>query len=63
MTSEDAPPRSFKCPKLECGAEYFAFEQDVPPTEKPKCQECGTAFLAKAGKAFIYYFPVRDILH
>jgi hypothetical protein len=47
MTPEDAPPRSFNCPKLDCGA-YFAIEKDVPPVEKPTCIECGTPFSASA---------------
>jgi hypothetical protein len=62
MASEEAPPRSFKCPKLDCGAEYFAIEQDVPPAAKPKCLECGTPFLARIREeGFVHYYPARHI--
>jgi hypothetical protein len=44
MVSEEAPLLSFKCPKLNCGAEYFAIEQDVSRAAKPKCLDCGTPF-------------------
>jgi hypothetical protein len=61
IASEEAPPRSFKCPKLDCGAEYFAIEQDVPPPAKPKCMECGTPFLASTREKFVHYCPTRHI--
>jgi ribosomal protein S27AE len=61
MTSEDAPPRSFRCPKLDCGADYFAVEQEVPPVAKPKCLECGTPFLARTSERFVHYYPTRHI--
>ena len=59
MTSDDAPPRSFNCPKLDCGAAYFAIEKDVPPVEKPKCIECGTPFLARTREGFVHYYRAR----
>jgi hypothetical protein len=59
--SEDAPPRSFQCPKLDCEAEYFAIEKDVPPAAKPKCLECGTPFLVRTRERFVHYYPRRHI--
>ena len=61
MTSEDAPPRSFRCPKLDCGAKYFTIEQEAPPVGKPKCLECGTPFLARTNERFVHYYPTRHI--
>jgi hypothetical protein len=57
----DALPRSFNCPKLDCGIEYFAIERDVPPAAKPKCLECGTPFLARTREGYVHYYSARHV--
>jgi hypothetical protein len=51
------PPHNYKCPKLECGAEYFAIHREHPPETKPRCNECGTPFLAMESGQYIHYQP------
>jgi hypothetical protein len=49
----------YRCPKLECGAKYFATTKDEAPDKKPRCIECDTPFLAKDNGRYIHYFLDR----
>jgi hypothetical protein len=42
MTTESP---NFKCPKIDCSAQYVSVRRDCAPAEKPRCAECGTPFL------------------
>jgi transposase-like protein len=48
-------PYNFRCPNLVCKAEYVAVRRDSAPPQKPRCVECGMAFLAKDEGQFIRY--------
>jgi hypothetical protein len=57
------PPHNYKCPKLECGAQYFAIHRERPPETKPRCSKCGTPFLAKERSGrYIHYQAAWDIV-
>jgi hypothetical protein len=53
--SETADSYNFKCPKLECAAEYVAIHRDYVPDQKPRCSECGTPFLAMENGKHLHY--------
>ena len=40
-------PYYYKCPNLQCRAEYVAVQRSDASLRKPKCVECVTPFLAK----------------
>ena len=50
-----AVPHNYKCPKLDCRAEYFAIHRDYAPDEKPRCSECATPFLVMEKGQYIHY--------
>jgi len=41
-----SPPYNYRCPNLECRAEYLAVHRTDAALRKPKCIECTTPFLA-----------------
>ena len=49
----------FRCPNLECGAQYVALAKDHAPTEKPRCVQCDTPFLVKDKGRFLHYQALR----
>jgi hypothetical protein len=57
---KESIPHNFKCPKLECRAEYLAIHRDYMPDEKPRCSECHTLFTAMEQGRYIHY-AARDI--
>jgi hypothetical protein len=50
---------SFRCPNLECGAEYVALAKDHAPDEKPRCVLCATPFLVRDKGRFLHYQSLR----
>jgi hypothetical protein len=60
-----AQPYNFKCPNLDCGAEYVAVQREQGPQSSPRCIECATPFLAKERGMHIHYeaaWPVTPLL-
>ena len=57
-----AVPQNFKCPNLECRAEYVATHRDIAPDVKPRCSECGTPFLAMEKGRYIHYQPAWSVV-
>jgi hypothetical protein len=60
-----AQPYNFKCPNLDCGAEYVAVQREQGPQSSPRCIECTTPFLAKERGMHIHYeaaWPVTPLL-
>jgi ribosomal protein S27AE len=57
-----AVPHNYKCPNLECRAEYFAIHRDYAPEEKPRCSECGTPFLAMEKGRYIHYQAAWNVV-
>ena len=58
-------PYNFKCPNLNCGAEYVAVQRSQGPQRAPRCIECTTPFLAKEKGLHIHYeaaWPVTPSL-
>jgi hypothetical protein len=58
-------PYNFKCPNLDCGAEYVAVKREQGPQRPPRCIECATPFLAKERGMHIHYeaaWPVTPLL-
>ena len=58
-------PYNFKCPNLNCGAEYVAVQRSQGPQRAPRCIECATPFLAKEKGLHIHYkaaWPVTPSL-
>jgi hypothetical protein len=58
-------PYNYKCPNLECRAEYVAVQRSDVSLRKPKCVECATPFLAMEKGLFIQYeatWPVTLVL-
>jgi hypothetical protein len=50
-----AQPYNFKCPNLNCGAEYVAVQRVQGHQRAPRCIECATPFLAKEKGLYIHY--------
>jgi hypothetical protein len=48
-------PYNYRCPNLECLAEYVAVQRTDPALRKPKCIECATPFLAMEKGRYIQY--------
>ena len=48
-------PYNYKCPNLQCRAEYVAVQRSDASLRKPKCVECATPFLAKDKGLYIQY--------
>ena len=60
-----AQPYNFKCPNLDCGAEYVAVQREQGPLRSPRCIECAMPFLAKERGMHIHYeaaWPVTPLL-
>jgi hypothetical protein len=55
------PPHNYKCPNLDCRAEYFAIHREHPPEMKPRCRECDTPFLVMEKGQYIHYQAALDI--
>jgi hypothetical protein len=55
MKQDDLSHYGFRCPNLECGAQYVALDKDDAPAEKPRCVNCETPFLAKDKCRFLHY--------
>ena len=51
----ESTPCSYRCPNLECLAEYVAVQRTDPILRKPKCIECATPFLAMEKGRYIQY--------
>ena len=51
----ESTPYNYRCPNLECLAEYVAVQRTDPILRKPKCIECATPFLAMAKGRYIQY--------
>jgi hypothetical protein len=56
---QDPAHYGFRCPNLECGAEYVALAKDCAPAQKPRCVECATPFLVKDKGRFLHYQALR----
>jgi hypothetical protein len=50
-----SPPYNYRCPNLECLAEYVAVQRTDASLRKPKCIECATPFLAMEKGRYIQY--------
>jgi hypothetical protein len=48
-------PYNYRCPNLECRAEYVAIHRTDATLRKPKCIECATPFLAAEKGRYIQY--------
>jgi hypothetical protein len=48
-------PYNYRCPNLECRAEYVAVQRPEVSLRKPKCIECATPFLAMENGRYIQY--------
>ena len=48
-------PYNYKCPNLECRAEYVAVQRSDASLRKPRCVQCATPFLAEDKGLFIQY--------
>jgi hypothetical protein len=46
---------NYRCPNLECRAEYVAVHRTDAILRKPKCIECATPFLATEKDRHIQY--------
>jgi len=57
-----AVPRNYKCPKIECRAEYFAIHRDYSPDGRLRCSECGTPFLAMENGQHIHYQAAWNVV-
>lgn len=57
-----AVPHNFKCPNLECRAEYYASRLDYAPHAKPKCSKCNTPFLAMKNGRYLHYQAAWDVV-
>ena len=58
-------PYNYRCPNLECLAEYVAVQRSDVSLRKPKCIECATPFLAMENDHYIQYeaaWPVTLVL-
>jgi hypothetical protein len=51
----ESTPYNYRCPNLECLAEYVAVPRTDPTLRKPKCIECATPFLAMEKGRYIQY--------
>ena len=61
----ESTPYNYRCPNLECLAEYVAVQRTDPILRKPKCIECATPFLAMEKGLYIQYeaaWPVTPAL-
>ena len=56
-------PYNYKCPNLECRAEYVAVQRTEANLRKPKCVECGTPFLAMQRGLYIQYEAAWPVTH
>jgi hypothetical protein len=56
---QDATSHSFRCPNLECNAQYVALSKDEAPDARPRCIDCDTPFLAKHKGKFLHYQLLR----
>ena len=56
---QDLAHYAFRCPNLECGAQYVALAKDHAPAEKARCVECETPFMAKDKGRFLHYQALR----
>jgi len=52
----------FKCPKIECPAEYFAIHRIYAPDKKPRCRKCDTPFVAMEKSRYVHYRVAWDIV-
>jgi hypothetical protein len=52
--SKSTPP-NYRCPNLECRAEYVAIHRTDATLPKPKCIECATPFVAVEKGRYIQY--------
>jgi hypothetical protein len=50
---------SFRCPNLDCKAQYVALAKDDAPDQQPRCRDCETPFLAKHKGRFLHYQSQR----
>jgi hypothetical protein len=48
-------PYNYKCPNLDCRAEYVAVRSESAPQRAPRCIECQTPFLAMEEGVHIHY--------
>jgi hypothetical protein len=48
-------PYNYRCPNLECRAEYVAVLRTDATRRKPKCIECATPFPAMEKGRYIQY--------
>ena len=56
---QDLDHYSFRCPNLQCRAQYVALAKSHAPDEKPRCIECDTPFLARDNGRFLHYQALR----
>jgi hypothetical protein len=59
MDMDESPPHSFRCPNLNCRAEYVVISKAQPPVERPCCIDCETPFLAMHQGQFLHYQSLR----
>jgi hypothetical protein len=57
--TEDNAHHSFRCPNIDCTAQYVALAKDHAPDQKPRCIDCNTPFLAKSNGRFLHYQSLR----
>ena len=48
-------PYNYRCPNLECRAEYVAVHRTDAALREPKCIECATPFLSVEKGRYIQY--------
>jgi hypothetical protein len=48
-------PYNYRCPNLECRAEYVAVQRTDVSLRKPRCIACATALLAMQKGLYIQY--------
>ena len=50
---------AFRCPNLDCDAQYVASPKDQAPHKSPRCFKCDTPFLQKHNGRFLHYEALR----
>jgi hypothetical protein len=59
MDLDNDAPHAFRCPNLDCSAQYVALPKEYPPDKAPRCIDCDTPFLAKHKGRFLHYQSLR----
>jgi hypothetical protein len=59
MTIREIESYAFRCPSLDCKAQYVAVTREEAPAQKPRCEYCDTPFLLSSKGRFIHYQLLR----